>query len=230
MIKCQRTGSPPRMRGKVQYIRFNGASVGITPAYAGKSVRLVEIFLRHGDHPRVCGEKNCVESCTAGQAGSPPRMRGKVFWHNIYRTHAGITPAYAGKREGNSGRSSRNWDHPRVCGEKDIALLCRERIIGSPPRMRGKVLSRTPQTLQLRITPAYAGKRRFMLQGCYIIWDHPRVCGEKQKKAMEQEQRNRITPAYAGKSQICIFARKRSQDHPRVCGEKFIDLSHGYNI
>ena len=53
---CEK-GSPPHMRGKATVSRFIMMPMGITPAYAGKSItRLGEISLPK-DHPRICGEK-----------------------------------------------------------------------------------------------------------------------------------------------------------------------------
>ena len=51
------SGSPPRVRGKVEegFAVVNRA--GITPAYAGKSAAQSRDGLCAGDHPRVCGEK-----------------------------------------------------------------------------------------------------------------------------------------------------------------------------
>ena len=45
------------MRGKVVASVVLVAVSGITPAYAGKSVRHAINFSEHRDHPRLCGEK-----------------------------------------------------------------------------------------------------------------------------------------------------------------------------
>ena len=91
------------------------------------------------DHPRICGEK----------------YSGLFEQQN----DAGITPAYAGKR-GLRKRGSRNpADHPRICGEKWDKLPSETKQKGSPPHMRGKDVKLTMNAGQLRITPAYAGKR-----------------------------------------------------------------------
>ena len=45
-------------------------------------------------------------------------MRGKAEMGAIVPFRAGITPAYAGKRELGLDRLPPLWDHPRVCGEK----------------------------------------------------------------------------------------------------------------
>ena len=49
--------SPPRMRGKGLAVLIGARGAGITPAYAGKSQGLADIYEVLGDHPRVCGEK-----------------------------------------------------------------------------------------------------------------------------------------------------------------------------
>ena len=85
--------------------------------------------------------------------------------------------------------------------------------------MRGKDGFDYFNVKQIRITPAYAGKRTTTTVGIGIKRDHPRLCGEKQYKNMRQMceigspppmrgkgfdayrvgVRPGITPAYAGK-------------------------------
>ena len=50
-------GSPPPMRGKVLFCLYRLQYNGITPAYAGKSVRIQPHNDSIKDHPRLCGEK-----------------------------------------------------------------------------------------------------------------------------------------------------------------------------
>ena len=93
----RKKGSPPRMRGKGCMFCCSPAKVGITPAYAGKSLLCMDFCPAYRDHPRVCGEKGgSFRSCAPGR-GSPPRMRGKG---GVLSGRVGaqrITPAYAGK-------------------------------------------------------------------------------------------------------------------------------------
>ena len=111
-------GSPPRMRGKeVDGFGFF-CGLGITPAYAGKSVFLALRSAISWDHPRVCGEKRCYHFGYSIRRGSPPRVRGKVSECYESMSPDGITPACAGK-SGTLRNNRRNGeDHPRVCGEK----------------------------------------------------------------------------------------------------------------
>ena len=237
-------GSPPRMRGKVCHAPHAGLKVGITPAYAGKSIFIICGSITSKDHPRVCGEKTYYQDSVYTTPGSPPRMRGKVpgVCKNLERV--GITPAYAGK-------SCQFWDcqkggedHPRVCGEKFWATLINQPVRGSPPRMRGKA-SANPRTVAgSRITPAYAGKSDVVHTCLLQARDHPRVCGEKKRQwraqvnGMGSPPRMRgkvafldfvhvhagITPAYAGKRQVPRRCFARRGDHPRVCGEKIFHI------
>ena len=76
---------------------------GITPAYAGKSVRTLRNSHHDQDHPRLCGEKFFCAYSRVSQSGSPPPMRGKACFDFDAKIRNGITPAYAGK----SGKNER---------------------------------------------------------------------------------------------------------------------------
>ena len=112
--------------------------------------------------------------------------------------------------------------------------------MGSPPPMRGKGIGRVLGTADVRITPAYAGKRKDIIKSNALNRDHPRLCGEKMETgildgqmmgspppmrgkdiyASDVVQQAGITPAYAGKSAPDTQWTHHIQDHPRLCGEK----------
>ena len=131
------------MRGKEGRIAIWACMTGITPAYAGKSLYVGLNF--------------------AQTEGSPPRMRGKASLAQIEECNDGITPAYAGKRKASGRHQHCGEDHPRVCGEKFLFLLFTQTLLGSPPRMRGKENCYATSFKLPRITPAYAGKRSFLI-------------------------------------------------------------------
>ena len=91
-------GSPPPMRGKAYSIFEPSILFRITPAYAGKSLRLSCGKRSQWDHPRLCGEKIYTKTSTNNNKGSPPPMRGKDNKIPLTITQTRITPAYAGKR------------------------------------------------------------------------------------------------------------------------------------
>ena len=111
-------GSPPPMRGKVLWYRDFCPAVGITPAYAGKSLTGTVWTRPPRDHPRLCGEKVYPIRILRDYQGSPPPMRGKDSSSGFHNVHLRITPAYAGKSYCACLWLDDIEDHPRLCGEK----------------------------------------------------------------------------------------------------------------
>ncbi len=247
---CLILGSPPPMRGKAAAIIIPPLPHGITPAYAGKSDGWSTWDGMAKDHPRLCGEKNAKIFHFLTIEGSPPPMRGKVMLRALESAGIGITPAYAGKSDSEGGMYPQRRDHPRLCGEKAPAHIFRQYLLGSPPPMRGKEPRQSRGVPDYRITPAYAGKRKSAILSLSAYRDHPRLCGEKAKKArqtpadrgspppmrgkaqdrLSRHQLEGITPAYAGKRKNPHCKSQGLQDHPRLCGEKckmVVDITTG---
>ena len=117
-----RTGDPsedhPRVCGEnlIQHISPR-QELGITPAYAGRTLLEIEKQILNPDHPRVCGENVALSLNVIGDVGSPPRMRGERLWGVCMASSDGITPAYAGRTRRPLSVLVGLWDHPRVCGE-----------------------------------------------------------------------------------------------------------------
>ena len=147
------------MRGKEWGVSVEDAGIGITPAHAGKSPGHSSGEARNWDHPRTCGEKQVQVRVICTIPGSPPHMRGKVFYHKGEPKSTRITPAHAGKSCRAAAASTRGREHPRTCGEKRSPGYRGETPVGSPPHMRGKDSLRLCQPPGSRITPAHAGKR-----------------------------------------------------------------------
>ena len=167
-------------------------------------------------------------------------MRGKADKETLDKIYNRITPAYAGKSKVSWFFFLRSKDHPRVCGEKSMAVFWAAVVLGSPPRMRGKGEGFQLDIVEIGITPAYAGKRGKRKAMGRPLEDHPRVCGEKspngrkrpcvrgsppRMRGKEEMERGAgkywgITPAYAGKRATEVTRNFNKKDHPRVCGEK----------
>ena len=229
------------MRGKaVGRVPVEGRG-RITPACAGKSKFRMQTSAEARDHPRVCGEKLSTTSTDIHPAESPLRMRGKDPFKGACCHLFRITPACAGKSCCALFKACSGWDHPRVCGEKQMEQGAGRLWVGSPPRVRGKVCSTYAETASRRITPACAGKSVQSSRFQSLRWDHPRVCGETKKsmsssppeEGLPPRMRGKdhglqhiapdagITPACAGKRRRCCRYHRVAWDHPRVCGEKF---------
>ena len=76
--------------------------------------------------------------------GSPPRVRGEGLSVFCRMLVLGITPACAGRRDEAAEAFTDEWDHPRVCGEKERKTGKHRRVYGSPPRVRGEDRNRRP--------------------------------------------------------------------------------------
>ena len=87
-------GSPPRMRGKEQAAVQMGVRLGITPAYAGKSVCNIPCANWQGDHPRVCGEKRTTAGRSSGACDATSNAIGMVT-SALYRSAMSYTKEHS---------------------------------------------------------------------------------------------------------------------------------------
>ena len=105
--------------------------------------------------------------------------------------------------------------------------------------MRGKPALFPFRLSKSRITPADAGKTHTQRNDRYVMWDHPRGCGEnlflpmnlnentgspprmrgKRQEGITGFFEHRITPADAGKTALHNVYCDAAKDHPRGCGE-----------
>ena len=166
------------------------------------------------------GEKMSLLGNGLSSMVEPPHMRGKGSEPGTGSLQRRITPAWAGKRPLPSSGDTREWDHPRMGGEKYQSMAHRVRVTGSPPHGRGKVCARIRIAPVRGITPAWAGKSYCPATRSFWSWDHPRMGGEKAsirvmvllalgspphgrgkgKDDRRNQQCGGITPAWAGKS------------------------------
>ena len=171
-------GSSPRVRGKRIFRVGVVAGIGLIPACAGKTVRMMSIASRAPAHPRVCGENRTNRSDMKRGRGSSPRVRGKQPQISVQDPHTGLIPACAGKTNILVILLADPTAHPRVCGENQRYAVAFDWIAGSSPRVRGKHAKRVERVPRGGLIPACAGKTcRYGL----ILSKrkaHPRVCGE----------------------------------------------------
>ena len=170
------------MRGKALRGFQVHVDAGITPACAGKSFRPIWGVEKTPDHPRMCGEKLALYNELNNHQGSPPHVRGKGISSRDGQQFTRITPACAGKRFAGQNARAERQDHPRMCGEKATGACTSRACWGSPPHVRGKERYSATRKPGPRITPACAGKSRWLRPALALRQDHPRMCGEKTKK------------------------------------------------
>ena len=92
--------------------------------------------------------------------------------------------------------------------------------------MRGKVVLDLQAVKDSGITPACAGKRRRSERAQFKRRDHPRVCGEKARTLIVQDEPQGSPPRVRGKAKKRHLGGWKKGDHPRVCGEKFTCFAH----
>ena len=178
--------------------------------------------------------------------GSPPRVRGREQRELLGLESGGITPARAGKSMCQPFHVHSSWDHPRACGEEFMSEQDCEQLMGSPPRVRGRVCEAGAPARTPGITPARAGKRITAFADARGERDHPRACGEEGTHVHTTSDHtgspprvrgracvNRsmfippgITPARAGKRHTASKHIGRCGDHPRACGEECPAVHH----
>ena len=161
----------------------------------------------------------------ASGSGSPPRVRGKQMKMSNKVYDVRITPACAGKTPCRDEEGYKKPDHPRVCGENLSGMCMARGIVGSPPRVRGKLKRQVFDYRYRRITPACAGKTRFISASCFASADHPRVCGENKKPRRSAIRGHGSPPRVRGKRSRSCMSFPCCLDHPRVCGENSMSVS-----
>ena len=72
--------------------------------------------------------------------GSLPRVQEKQLQYSINRKNWRITPACAGKTVFLVQMMKHHQDHPRVCGKNYYGDELRTSAVGSPPRVREKLV------------------------------------------------------------------------------------------
>ena len=151
-------GSPPHARGRRTF--------NVAAAWSGS------------DHPRMRGEDGPRGYDQSKAPGSPPHARGRRMRSSGKTRSFRITPACAGKTLRASSLRSAVGDHPRMRGEDLAKELGIARGTGSPPHARGRLASMTGVPVELRITPACAGKTQIPGLVNDRERDHPRMRGE----------------------------------------------------
>ena len=150
--------TPPLTRGRLEISLGGSASVGNTPAYAGKTDRILKKYSATGKHPRLRGEDAPKPSPNGPLEETPPLTRGRRDYGVKKAAAEGNTPAYAGKTTLEKPHLKRFEKHPRLRGEDSPRKYTGEVRPETPPLTRGRLLRWARRPVWTRNTPAYAGK------------------------------------------------------------------------
>ena len=236
-------GSSPRVRGKLVGVGPCAVILRIIPARAGQTKRKPRGRTGLPDHPRACGANAADNATKIGNAGSSPRVRGKLFGGHGIHGEMRIIPARAGQTTSFHPPNAMSPDHPRACGANRTATTNEDVVIGSSPRVRGKLCGKQVGRCRVRIIPARAGQTRWPGSRRCAPTDHPRACGANKTgihlasyqvgssprvrgkliAVRGQCLRPRIIPARAGQTSTSLRGIRPSQDHPRACGANAVN-------
>ena len=170
-------------------------------------------------HPRVCGENVRQDLGALGRVGSSPRVRGKHQRGRSLRHARGLIPACAGKTDRSSSSTGNRRAHPRVCGENDIALLDRDAVAGSSPRVRGKPRRRPRKRVPPGLIPACAGKTSTPTSKACPPRAHPRVCGENPSGSAKASATSGSSPRVRGKRDVGVLEARDPGLIPACAGK-----------
>ena len=242
------TGSSPRVRGTRHAIRARRHGPRFIPACAGNARRRRASTATSTVHPRVCGERLCLQNESGTSYGSSPRVRGTHDRAHPARAVLRFIPACAGNARWLTLREARPSVHPRVCGERRQLRITDAGADGSSPRVRGTRAGADHRGRARRFIPACAGNARRRRRGPSPAPVHPRVCGERIAGGRDAVRdagssprvrgtRNDRTDGYGGDWFIPACAGnappvppplRRPPVHPRVCGERVLGTMRVY--
>ena len=171
--------------------------------------------------------------------GSSPLTRGKrpPCPQELRRT--GLIPTHAGKTVGEGHVRDGLGAHPHSRGENSVAALSSEKLAGSSPLTRGKLLPLVGGGLALGLIPTHAGKTPRRPRPRVRSWAHPHSRGENQAALTalrnvsgsspltrgKPSSRSRakpvrgLIPTHAGKTRRGSRAGSRPGAHPHSRGE-----------
>ena len=107
-----------------------------------------------------------------------------------------------------------------MCGEKSHSVSPAVAAQGSPPHVRGKAQGALNGTETDRITPACAGKRNHSRYVVIIIWDHPRMCGEKRAVQVPTKILLGSPPHVRGKVCTSVYSSVCTRITPACAGKR----------
>ena len=200
-------GSPPRVRSRRTGTFDAPALARITSACAEQTVPLKPKAVPLRDHLRVCGADKADYRTFLDIEGSPPRVRSRLPEVHADLQPLGITSACAEQTWMFSG--SRRWprDHLRVCGADHCSNSITELALGSPPRVRSRLVWRGRQQREQGITSACAEQTSRSRAKRIPPRDHLRVCGADSRLSFSKSHPVGSPPRVRSRPYTCHRAR-----------------------
>ena len=151
-------GSSPRVRGRPIFDENGNRTNGLIPACAGQTVARPSSPCSARAHPRVCGADAVAPYPASFVQGSSPRVRGRPVGQCRARPRRGLIPACAGQTNRPNVRRNQGRAHLRVCGADFASASVCTVVVGSSPRVRGRLPTLQDGGLFVGLIPACAGQ------------------------------------------------------------------------
>ena len=213
-------GSSPHARGTHDGGQRPGTGHRFIPACAGNAPTASAATCPWTVHPRMRGERTITQDGAYEDVGSSPHARGTRRHVGGYETVRRFIPACAGNAARSAGGPVPWAVHPRMRGERLAALHLRGDIAGSSPHARGTLLGGFGLRLEPRFIPACAGNARTPGGAAGTGAVHPRMRGERGRRAAQVGCLPRFIPACAGNAPASSYRWRQPAVHPRMRGER----------
>ena len=182
--------TPPLTRGRPASLPPRPACPRNTPAYAGKTVKLVDLSNSLQKHPCLRGEDDSSSDQNGTSSETPPLTRGRRPAQALHERALGNTPAYAGKTRNFHRPGDVVRKHPRLRGEDANRVVSRCGRPETPPLTRGRQALKRKEKDPSGNTPAYAGKTDFLAEIGARLKKHPRLRGEDSNILYKDQSHN----------------------------------------
>ena len=130
-----------------------------------------------------------------------------------------IIPAHAGQTTPIVTAWYRTPDHPRACGANTSTRSAYSTLVGSSPRMRGKLGFGSTRQCRPRIIPAHAGQTDDAVFSMLRHPDHPRACGANSASDWVEAWRTGSSPRMRGKRALCDRHGRKLRIIPAHAGQ-----------
>ena len=135
--KSGKHGSSPHARGTPYILLYDSGNDRFIPACAGNAPGRPGNAPLSAVHPRMRGERHNVTSSSFLEFGSSPHTRGTQNIRSVQTAPGRFIPAYAGNARAPRWPTWPNTVHPRIRGERFVAVTGCVAILGSSPHTRG---------------------------------------------------------------------------------------------
>ena len=233
------SGSPPRVWGRHDGGRHLCAQNRFTPTRVGTTTALWSASPPVAVHPHACGDDRRGRRRPSRSRGSPPRVWGRRLRGGELAPARRFTPTRVGTTGRSPGRRRARTVHPHACGDDAPTAPSTTVVIGSPPRVWGRLRLATAVVRAQRFTPTRVGTTACVSARTATCTVHPHACGDDCRSCSRAASANgspprvwgrparadpghpdaRFTPTRVGTTTASRELARLYPVHPHACGD-----------